>query len=73
MSWHFWWVDSVRVRPRGSFYRYTVSGYNDANGQTFFWTIPQLSLRPGSTGGGRYVFRLRCWCHQCGARWEQSC
>lgn len=67
--WFFWWIHSIRVLPRGGFYRYTVHGYNDSNGQSFHWTIPGLSLRPQSAGGGRYAFRLRHWCDRCGREW----
>ena len=57
-----WWIDSIRVKPRGEYFRYFVAGaYQDTgfpdaeyNGQPFFWTVPDLR-----GGGGRYVFRLR--------------
>lgn len=47
-----WWIDSIRVRPRGEFYRYHVTGTNDHNGGIeFSWSVP--NLRDG------YAFRLR--------------
>lgn len=57
MAIHFWWIHTIRVR-RGHFYRYQVTGFNDATGEAFYWSIPKLCPSSQSRGGGRYVFRL---------------